>query len=86
MSKEDLVTNHVNNFKSMVEQLAIARVMLFDEDSAIVMLGTLPESYEGLIVALNGQSNLTFQMTITPLVLLLQEEVRQKSLGKTFGS
>ncbi len=34
---------HVNNFKSMVEQLATASVTLSDDDSAMALLSTLLE-------------------------------------------
>jgi hypothetical protein len=35
---------HVNNFKSMVEQLATTSVTLSDDDSAMALLSTLHES------------------------------------------
>lgn len=41
MSEEDSVADHVNNFKSMIEQLATAGVTLSNEDSAVALLGTL---------------------------------------------
>lgn len=43
------------------------------------MLSTLPESYEGLVVSLSGQTTLTLQ---TVVGLLLHEEIRRKSIGK----
>ncbi len=45
MSKEDSIVEHVNNFKSMVEQLATIGATLSDDDSALALLGTLHESY-----------------------------------------
>jgi hypothetical protein len=61
---------HVNNFKSMVEQLIIASVTLSDDDSAMALLNTLLESYEGLVVSLSGQNVLILQIVIK---LFLQE-------------
>ncbi len=66
---------HVNNFKSMVEQLAIIGVTLSDDDDAVALLSTLLESY-GLIVSLSGKNVLILQIVIK---LFLQEEITRKS-------
>ena len=73
MSEEDTSTNHVNTFHFLIDNLAS------DNDSAIVLLGSLSKSHERLVVFISGQPNLTLESVTS---LLLQEEIREKSKGR----
>lgn len=77
MSEEESIVDHINNFCSLVEQLATAGVAISDGDSAIALLETLPESYEGLVVSLRTKTTLSLQ---TVIGVLLQEEVNLKNV------
>jgi len=79
MSKEDTMANHINTCRTLIDNLASAGTSINDKDSAIILLGTLPESYGGLVVSISSQSNLTLE-SVTGL--LLQKEIRRKSKGR----
>jgi len=71
MSEEDTMANHINTFRTLIDNLASAGTSINDKDSAIILLGTLPKSYKGL-VSISSQSNETLE-SVTGL--LLQEEI-----------
>jgi hypothetical protein len=45
----------------MIDNLASTITNISDDDSAIVLLGSLPKSHEGLVVSISGQFNLTLE-------------------------
>eukprot|EP01018_Ginkgo_biloba_P030743 Gb_10967 [translate_table: standard] len=53
------MAEHINCFKTLLEQLAIVGSTIQDVDAVITLLGSLFESYESLVISLSMQSKLT---------------------------
>ena len=79
------IQEHINCITQITQQLRAINAPVNDEDIAITLLINLPESYDGLITALEIQAkDLTLHHVQT---ILLQEEARRKekvSDGKAF--
>ncbi|KAH9296496.1 hypothetical protein KI387_040084, partial [Taxus chinensis] len=72
------ISDFTNQFKSLKNQLAACGSVIAEEDVVMSLLGSFPESYSGLVVALSTQSNLDLTKVIAAL---LQEEIRRKDGG-----
>ena len=65
--------------QDLIDNLASTGTNISDNDSAIANLGSLPKSYEVLVVFISGQTNSTLESVIS---LLLEEEIWLKSKGR----
>ena len=77
------ISEHLNEMKSIITQLARMKMTLDEEWQAILLLNTLPESWETLVISLSNAASdgkLTMDMVTSSL---LNEEVRRKSLPTT---
>jgi hypothetical protein len=54
MKDGDYIPNHLNDFNLILSQLEYVDVQLEDEDKLILLIFSLPKSWENLIVAMNG--------------------------------
>lgn len=54
ISEEDILVNYINIFRTLVDNSPNTSIQISDNDSAIVLLGTLPETYEDLVVSISG--------------------------------
>ena len=50
------VGEHLSEFQSLVNQLATVKMTLDDELQALLLLSSLPESWETLVVSLNNSA------------------------------
>ena len=75
MQEGDHMQDHINKIKSLQDKLESMGGNLQDEDVLTVLLASLPESYETLVITLESQAEITEQQVI---VRLLQEEARRK--------
>jgi hypothetical protein len=57
--------------------LTIIGTTIVESEASILLLGTLPKSYDGLIVSLSSQTNLT----ISGIIGILFKELRQGESG-----
>ncbi|KAH9295618.1 hypothetical protein KI387_039206, partial [Taxus chinensis] len=78
MQETQKISDFTNQFKSLKNQLAACGSVIAEEDVVMSLLGSFPESYSGLVVALSTQSNLDLTKVIAAL---LQEEIRRKDGG-----
>ncbi|KAH9310812.1 hypothetical protein KI387_025847, partial [Taxus chinensis] len=78
MQETQKMSDFINRFKSLKNQLATCGSVIAEEDDVMSLLGSLPKSYCGLVVALSTQANLDLTKIITSL---LQEEIRRKDGG-----
>ncbi|KAM1107122.1 hypothetical protein ACFX2B_003881 [Malus domestica] len=80
--KDDLsVAEHLNNFQNIINQLATMNMTIEDELQALLLLGSLPDSWETFVVSVsNSTSNggLTFDNVKNNM---LNEETRRKTSG-----
>jgi hypothetical protein len=73
------VTEHLNLFNTMVSQLVSINITIVEEDKCITLLGSLPDSWDNLVVAIGSttQSTLKYEDVVSSL---LSEEMRRKSM------
>ncbi|XP_028113910.1 receptor-like protein kinase [Camellia sinensis] len=75
------VAEHTSEFQNLVNQLATVKMELDDEMQALLLLSSLPDSWETLVVSLNNsapEGKLTMSMVTDAL---FSEEARKKEMG-----
>lgn len=75
------ITEHMSQFQDLVNQLGAAEWCLEDEEQAILLLSSLPESWETLVITLSNSApggKVTMEMVTDAL---LSEESRRKEAG-----
>jgi len=81
------VTDHLNEFNTVTSQLTSVNVNFDDEVRALLILCSLPESWNGLVMAVSnsvsGSNTLKFDDVVS---VILSEEMRRKSTGETSGN
>lgn len=75
------ITEHMSNFQSLVNQLASVNKILDDEMQALLLLGTLPDSWETLVVSLSNSAPSGLMTMEMVQDALLNEEARRKEMG-----
>jgi hypothetical protein len=79
MEDGDFVTEHLNAFNTLVNQLVFVNITIAEENKCITFLCSLPESWDNLVVEIgsNTQSTLKYEDVVASL---LYEEMRQESM------
>ena len=87
ISEDGYVANHLNDFNTVTSQLSSVGVNFDDEVRALLFLCSLPESWNGLVMAISnsvsGSSNLKFDDVVGSI---LSEAMRWKSSSETSGN
>jgi hypothetical protein len=87
MSEGGSVADHLNDFNTVTNQLSSIKVDFDDEARALLILCSLPESWNGLVMAVSnsvsGSNTLKFDDDVG---VILSEEMRWKSTGETSGN
>ena len=87
MSEGGSVADHLNEFNTVTNQLSSVKVDFDDEVRALLILCSLPESWNGLVMAVSnsvsGSNTLKFDDVVG---VILSEEMRRKSMGETSGN
>jgi acyl-activating enzyme 14 len=86
MTKGTSVTQHLNNFNTITNQLSSVEIEFDDEIRALILLASLPSSWEGMRTTVSnsaGKSKLKYDDIRD---LILAEEVRRKDSGESLGS
>ncbi|KAF1334706.1 Integrase catalytic core protein, partial [Globisporangium splendens] len=79
MEEGDDVLAHINKLKTLAEQLDAVGAPVSEEDLVITLLGSLSESYQFLITALESRSDtLTWELVTSRL---LHEDMKRKEQG-----
>jgi hypothetical protein len=80
MSKGGYVADHLNEFNTVTNKLSYVKVDFDDEVRALVILCSLPESWNGLVMAISnfvsGSNTLKFDDVVG---VILSEEMRRKA-------
>jgi hypothetical protein len=78
MRDGDLVENHLNTFDTMVSQSVSFDIKISDEDKSIILLYSLPDSWDSLVVAIGSNTiALKFDEVFSSL---LSEDMRWKNM------
>nr|TKR86343.1 hypothetical protein D5086_0000239010 [Populus alba] len=86
MVENTSVTQHLNNFNTITNQLSSVEIEFDDEIRALILLASLPSSWEGMRTAVSnsaGKSKLKYDDIRD---LILAEEVRRKDSGESSSS
>ena len=87
MSKSGSVADHLNEFNTLTSQLSSVKVNFDDEVRALLILCSLPESWNSLVIAVSNfvrsSNTLKFDDVVS---VILSEEMRRKSTGETSGN
>jgi hypothetical protein len=78
MRNGDSVAENLNTFNTVVSQLVFVEIKISDEDKCIILLCSLPDLWDILVVAIGSNTTtLKFDEVATSL---LSEEMRQKNM------
>jgi hypothetical protein len=87
MSEGGSIVDHLNEFNTVTNQLSSVKVDFDDEVGALLILCSLPESWNGLVMVVSnyvsGSNTLKFDDVVG---VILSEEMRRKSTGETSGN
>jgi len=72
MKNEDLVTEHLNAFNTMVSQLLSFDIKILDENKCISMLCSLPNMWDSLVIVI-GSNKTTLKLHEIVSSLLMEE-------------
>ncbi|KAA8518002.1 hypothetical protein F0562_015476 [Nyssa sinensis] len=79
LKNESSIAEHTSEFQSLVNQLATAKMDLDDETQALLLLSSLPDNWEMLVVSLsNSAPNDKLTMTIVKGALYNEEKRRKE--------
>ena len=79
MEDGDDVLSHINKLKKLAEQLEAVGAPVCEDDLVITLLGSLSDSYQFLITALESRSDTLNWELVTSR--LLHEEMKRKEHG-----
>eukprot|EP00253_Pinus_taeda_P005436 PITA_05436 len=83
MKDGDSVTEHLNEFNTVVSQLASVDIKISDEDKCISLLCCLPDLWDSLVIAIGSNA---IAMQFDEIVSsLLTEEMRWKNMESQNG-
>eukprot|EP00253_Pinus_taeda_P017395 PITA_17395 len=83
MKDGDLVIEHLNEFNTVVSQLASVDIKILDEDKCISLLYSLLDSWDSLVIAIgSNELSLKFDEIVSSLLI---EEMRWKNMGSQNG-
>jgi hypothetical protein len=81
------IANHLNDFNTVTNQLSSIKVDFDDEVRALLILCSLPERWNGLVMAVSNSVSGSNTLKLDDVVgVILSEEMRRKSTGETSGN
>jgi hypothetical protein len=84
MSEGGSVANHLNEFNTVTNQLSFVKVDFDDEVRALLILCSLLESWNGLVMDVSNYVSSSNTLKFDDVVgVILSEEMRQKIIGET---
>ncbi|KAM1154260.1 hypothetical protein ACFX19_037276 [Malus domestica] len=75
------VAEHLNNFQNIINQLATMKMTIEDELQALLLLGSLPDSWETFVVSISNSASNGVLTLDNVKNSMLNEETRRKTSG-----
>jgi hypothetical protein len=87
MSEGGSVADHLNKFNMVTNQLSSVKVDFDDESMALLILCSLPERWNGLVMAVSNSISSSNTLKFDDVVgVILSEEMQRKRTGETLGN
>jgi hypothetical protein len=84
MSKGRSIVDHLNEFNTITNKLSYVKVDFDDEVRALLILGSLPEIWNGLVMAVNNYVYCSNTLKFDDVVgVILSKEMRWKGRSKS---
>ncbi|GFY81646.1 chitinase family protein [Actinidia rufa] len=83
LQRETTVAEHTSEFQSLVNQLTSVDLQFDDEMQALLLLSSLPESWETLVVSFSNAAPNGKLTTSMVMDALFNEEARRREMGST---
>ena len=81
MSEDNLMTEHLNAFNTIISQLSSMDIKITDEEKCIILSCSFPNSWDSLVMAIGSNSTtLVLEDVVTSLLL---EEMRRKNMERS---
>lgn len=81
-----VVAEHLNEFNTVMSQLSSINVQFEDEIWALLVLSSLPDSWNGMVTSLSNSSRSAKLKFDDVVSAILDEEICRKPLGESSGS
>ncbi|KAM1149991.1 hypothetical protein ACFX2B_030215 [Malus domestica] len=75
------LAEHLNNFQNIINQLATMKMTIEDELQALLLLGSLPDSWETFVVSINNSASNGVLTLDNVKNNMLNEETKRKTSG-----
>lgn len=75
------ITTHLNEFNLITTQLSSIDIIFDDEMRALILLSSLPKSWNGTVTAVSGSTGKSKMIFNEVRDLIISEEIRKKELG-----
>ena len=82
MSENIIGAEHINEFNTIINQLESVGIAFDDEIRALVLLSSLPESWNGLVVAVSNSSGSGKKKLEDVVASIIEEESRRRTTGE----
>ena len=86
MAKNALVAQHLNEFNTITNQLSSVEIDFDDEISALIVLASLPNSWEAIRMAISNSTGKEKLKYNDIRDLILAEEIRRRDVDETSRS
>lgn len=86
MAEGTSVAQHLNDFNTITNQLSSVEIEFDDEIRALILLASLPNSWEAMRMAISNSAGKSKLKYVDIRDLILAEEVRRRDSGETSGS
>ena len=86
MAENASVAQHLNEFNTITNQLSFVEIDFDDEIRALIILSSLPNSWEAIRMAVSNSTRKEKLKYNDIRDLILAEEIRRRDAGKTLGS
>ena len=84
LSEGGSIADHLNEFNTLTSQLSYVKVNFDDEVRALIILCSLPKSWNSLIMAISNSVPILNTLKFDDLVgVILSEEMQRKNTGET---